>query len=169
MKSLKELILEELGNTNAIQIEAEEYINDNYDIRGRLTFEIVNGVCVVNCDGDVEVKNKDIEKLTDGFVWGNVKGEFDCRRCLNLTSLEGAPKEVNKDFLCALCTHLTSLKGAPKRVDGEFNCSYCRGLETLEGAPKKVGSFYCHYCDNLTSLEGAPKRGKIYCDERLKK
>ena len=169
MKSLKEVLLEKLENANVARTAVEEYINDNYDIKGILTYENVNGIYVVNCNGNVEVKNKKIEKLTDGFVWGNVNGEFDCRRCLNLTSLEGAPKEVNKDFLCALCTHLTSLKGAPKRVDGEFNCSYCRGLKTLEGAPKKVGSFYCHYCDNLTSLEGAPKRGKIYCDERLKK
>ena len=169
MKSLKELLLEELENTNVVQTAVEEYINANYNFEGELTYESINGICVVNCNGNVEVKNKKIEKLTDGFVWGNVNGEFDCRRCLKLESLEGAPKEVNKDFLCALCTHLTSLKGAPKRVDGEFNCSYCRGLKTLEGAPKKVGSFYCHYCDNLTSLEGAPKRGKIYCDERLKK
>ena len=43
---------------------------NNYDIRGKLTFENINGVCVANCGGDVEVKNKDIEKLTDGFVWG---------------------------------------------------------------------------------------------------
>lgn len=110
MKSLKELILEELGNTNAIQIEAEEYINDNYDIRGRLTFEIVNGICVVNCDGDVEIENKDIEKLTDGFVWGEVKGDFRCNNCPKLKSLEGAPKEVGETFDCSQCDSLKSLE-----------------------------------------------------------
>ena len=102
MKSLKQLILEELENTNAIQIEAEEYINANYEIDGELTFENVDGICVVNCDGDVEVKNKDIEKLTDGFVWGEVRYNFDCSQCFKLKSLEGAPKYVGEDFCVAI-------------------------------------------------------------------
>ena len=41
----------------------------NYDIFGDLTYENVDGVYIVNCDGTVLIKNKKIEKLTDGFVW----------------------------------------------------------------------------------------------------
>ena len=48
MRSLKELLLNRLENTNAVRITAEEYINANYRIDGKLTFENNNGVCVVN-------------------------------------------------------------------------------------------------------------------------
>lgn len=64
---------------------------------------------MVNCDGDVEVKNKDIEKLTDGFVWGEVRYRFDCSQCFKLKSLEGAPKACY-NFYCG-GTDITSLKG----------------------------------------------------------
>lgn len=70
--------LKELENINVDQIAVEEYINVNYIIKGKLTFENVNGICIVNCDGDVTVKNEETEKLTDGFVWGKVDGNFDC-------------------------------------------------------------------------------------------
>ena len=72
MKSLKCYLIEDLNefkNTDAAQLAAKEYINANYEIEGRLTFKDANGVCVVNCDGNVTVKNKEIEKLTDGFKW----------------------------------------------------------------------------------------------------
>ena len=170
---------------------AEAYINANYDVYGKLAYENVNGTCIVNCGGDVEVKNKKIGKLTDGFEWGIVKGYFTCEFCSSLKSLEGAPKEVN-DFYCCFCAsltsiegapkkvgelfdcshceNLTSLKGAPKEVSGTFNCACCKNLKSLKGAPEKVGGdFKCTDCENLTSLEGAPKGYKIYCDERLKK
>ena len=120
MKSLKQLILEELGNTNAVQIAVEEYINANYYISGKLTFAQTNGVCVVDCDGNVFVENKEIAKLTDGFVWGKVKG----------------------DFSCSFCNKIKSLKGSPEEVGGYFYCGGCEKLESLEGAPKEVGNFF---------------------------
>ena len=69
----------------------EEYINANYDIAGELTFENINGVCVVNCDGNVKVKNKQIVQLTEEFIWGEVTGDFNCGFC-DIKTLEGAPK-----------------------------------------------------------------------------
>lgn len=80
-------------------IKIKDYINNNYNISGNLTFENINEIYVVNCDGDVEVKNKKIVKLTDGFVWGEVKGDFDCSECNNLKSLEGAPKVIKGKFI----------------------------------------------------------------------
>ena len=74
MKSLKESLLNGQENylfeknDDAAEAAAQEYINANYEVFGELTFETTNGVCVVNCDDDVEVKNKKIEKLADGFV-----------------------------------------------------------------------------------------------------
>ena len=47
---------------------AKAYINANYNIEGKLTFETVNGICTANCNGAVMIKNKKIEKLTDGFM-----------------------------------------------------------------------------------------------------
>ena len=38
MKSLKEVLLEKLENTNIAQTKVEEYINDNYFITGNLTY-----------------------------------------------------------------------------------------------------------------------------------
>ena len=195
MKSLKEALLNRPKNINAANVAsaiAEEYINANYTIDGKLTFENVNGVYIVHCDRHVYVKNEKIEKLTDGFMWGEVKGNFDCTQCSNLkslegapekvgrnfycggcnslTSLEGAPKEVGEDFYCKNCPNLTSLEGAPKKVGGSFSCSYCKALRTLKGAPEEVGgNFYCYYCDRLESLKGTPKKvRKIECDKRLK-
>ena len=159
MKSLKELLLEKLGNTNAIRIEAEEYIDENYDIEGELTFEITNGVCAVDCDGNVFVENKEIAKLTDGFVWGKVKGDFSCSFCNKIKSLKGSPEEVGGYFDCGGCEKLESLEGAPKEVGNFFDCRDCNNLTSLEGAPKEVGGiFHCNSCKNLKSLEGAPEK-----------
>lgn len=147
-------------------IKIKDYINNNYNISGNLTFEHVNGICVVNCDGDVEVKNQKIEKLTDGFVWGNIDGHFDCSCCDMLELLEGCPKYVGGNFDCSYCENLISIKGSPEKVGEDFVCSHCNNLESLEGAPEKVGShFDCSFCYNLKSLEGAPKTVReIKCD-----
>ena len=187
------MLLNRPKNIDVARLAAEEYINNNYIINGLLSFENVNGTCMVNCDSHVKVKNKDIEKLTDGFVWGKVRGIFDCGFCPNLKSLEGAPKEVDEDFYCyncvnltslkgapkevggtfscVHCENLTSLKGAPKEVSGTFNCTCCKNLKSLEGAPEYVGEMFdCSYCKNLTSLKGVPKKvRRIDCDKRLKK
>ena len=74
MKSLKEALLNRPKNIDVTRMVAEEYINANYNHSSELTFENVNGVCIVNCDGSVYVKNKNIEKLKPSCtVGGNVK------------------------------------------------------------------------------------------------
>jgi hypothetical protein len=74
----------------------------------------------------------------------------------DITSLEGAPKEVVGDFNCG-DNELRSLEGAPAKVGGNFYCSFSQ-LTSLKGAPKEIGEgFYCE--DNeLRSLEGAPQK-----------
>jgi hypothetical protein len=76
----------------------------------------------------------------------------------NLTSLEGAPKEVGGNFFCSF-NQLTSLKDAPSKVGGSFSCLYNQ-LTSLEGAPEEInGAFNCH--DNkLTSLKDIHKQIK---------
>ena len=155
MKSLKEALTNSQKNIDSIRTTVEEYINNNYEVFGELTYEFVNGTYVVNCDDDVEVKNKKIEKLTDGFKWGEVSGSFYCSKCDKLKSLEGAPNFVGGDFDCSYCKNLKSLDGGPTDVRVDFNCSYCDSLKDLIGAPEYVeGDFNCSNCKNLESLEG---------------
>ena len=92
----------------------------------------------------------------EGFIlnFGRVAGDFDCSN-LSLTSLEGAPTEVEGNFYC-YDNQLTSLEGAPQIVGGDFYC-FKNKLTSLEGAPREVGGgFYCAW-NNLASLEGAPQ------------
>ena len=114
---------------------------------------------VVDCAGDIEVKNRSITSLVnDYFIWGKVTGGFYCSYCKSLTSFKGAPKYVGGDFICQHCISLTSLKGTPKEVGEDFYCSSCSSLKSLKGAPEKVGGdFDCSDCKSLTSLEGTPK------------
>ena len=113
---------------NILLLKIKDYINTNYIAKGELTFKQTNGGYIVNCDGDVIVKNRNIEKLTDGFEWGEVKGDFYCRHCNNLKSLEGVPDNVGGCCYCDDCYNLTSLEGSPKKVGGGFYCSSCRKL-----------------------------------------
>ena len=140
----------------------EEWIKNNYKIEGKLT---ISDDLVINCTGDVEVKNKNIEYLTNGlFRWGRVGKAFSCINCESLKSLEGAPKWVGGYFNCSGCKNITSLEGSPKKVGSDFYCSFCNKLESLKGSPKKIiWSFYCDNCINLKTLEGAPEvvRGRF--------
>lgn len=145
-----------------IRDEIKQFLSDNYF---KVKYKISNkpnhnGKFVVDYDGPVGVRNLCIKNLTNGlFEFGTIVGYFDCSKCLELVSLEGAPKKVLGDFTCKQCWVLTSLEGAPEEVGGDFNCDWCAGLKTLKGAPKKVGrEFFCSYCKSLTSLEGAPKK-----------
>ena len=153
--------VEDMVNNDAILIE--QFLKDNYKITG--SYIIKGGV--VDVKGDVTVKNKNIESLTNGlFRFGTVQGCFYCVRCTKLTSIEGAPEKVGKNFNCHDCYNLTILKGAPKEVGGDFNCAFCSSITSLKGATKEVGKdFYCTDCPKLESLEGAPEEvgGSFWC------
>ena len=89
--------------------------------------------------------------------------DFDCSSS-QLTSLEGAPREVRGNFDCSE-NQLTSLEGAPQEVGGNFYCDRNQ-LTSLEGAPREVKrDFYCDR-NQLTSLEGAPQEVGGYFDCR---
>ena len=64
------------------------------------------------------------------FKFGKVKN-FTCKSNQRLTTLEGAPEEVESVFDCTYCSKLRSLKGAPKKVD-YFICKKCKGLKNLK-------------------------------------
>ena len=74
---------------------------------------VVNGIY----KGDIKIKSKYVLPNLSDII---VTGYFYCNNN-NLTSLEGAPKEVGGGFYCS-SNNLTSLEGAPKKVGGSFNC-----------------------------------------------
>ena len=60
----------------------EEWIRNNYNIAGKLT---ISDDLVVNCSGNVAVRNTSITSLTNGlFRWGVIGGGFECRGCKKL-------------------------------------------------------------------------------------
>ena len=108
----------------------------------------------VDVDGDFNCSDQGISDFK-GVRFGKVGRNFYCDYN-QLSSLEGAPREVRGDFYC-MYNQLTTLEGAPLEVGGIFSCRNNQ-LTTLEGAPLEVGADF--YCDNnqLTTLEGAPQK-----------
>jgi hypothetical protein len=158
-----------------------QWLKENCEISG-CNISINNGI--VNVDGDIII----IEQITKiPIKFGIVTENFWCSRN-QLTSLEGAPKEVRRNFYCSLnqltslegapikvgenffCSNnqLVSLKGAPRMVGGNFHCDHNQ-LISLEGAPKEVGNQFNCFHNQLISLKGMPIDVKDFdCDEYLK-
>jgi hypothetical protein len=105
----------------------------------------------VDVDGGVNLSHKRLKKLPLNF--GKVSHGFACAGN-NLTTLEGAPKEIGQDFDCSN-NKLISLEGGPIRVGRNFHC-YSNKLITLEGAPMEVNGHFNCYSNELTSLKGGP-------------
>ena len=155
-KYIKESLLDDedvLMNDTSEEVIKEvvkKFLKKNY-INGskcKISKNPINGKYIVDYNGNLEVKNKNITSLTNEYFELGVIGRvFDCSFCNSLKSLKGAPKEVGGSFYCYGCSLLTSLEGAPEKVDGDFNCEWCDSLTSLEGAPKKIGrDFYCYEC-----------------------
>ena len=169
MISLKEYLtegildIEDNLDKSYIKTQIEEFIKENYWIKGQLKMNSVNGIYMVDCTNDVVVKNKDIKSLTNGFFeWGEVNGFFKCSYCDKLQSLEGAPKKVDKSFYCVGCNSLQSLEGAPEKVNRDFYCNVCISLKSLKGAPKEVKrDFYCFSCKKQFTKEDVEKVCKV--------
>ena len=180
MKSLKDILNESLLNESLLNksllneslLDDEDelfdrndktlielWIKENYKIRGVLKIHEDKHGFVVDSGANVEVANKDIKSLTNGmFRWGEITGSFNCKNCVNLTSLEGAPQQVSSFFDCYGCIGLMTLEGAPQQVGGWFNCENCVNLTSLKGAPSKCKWYNCSKCTKLISLKGAPKK-----------
>ena len=126
------------------------------------TWKLNHQTGLVDVEGDFDCSEQGLSDFK-GVRFGVVRGCFNCEKNL-LTSLVGAPEEVEEYFECS-GNHLTSLEGAPRKVGGGFYCSDNR-LTSLVGAPQKVGSFSCGN-NLLTSLEGAPEKVRWYflCDD----
>ena len=157
-------------NKELVLNEVKKFIADNYNIVDinscEFVFDEKKNKYIISYNQGVILKSNS-KQLTNGlFEWHVVGGNFYCSNCIELKSLEGAPKEVGGGFSCRGCENLTTLKGAPKEVGGLFGCFRCPKLKTLEGAPQKVGGVLsCHSCAELKSLKGAPREvgGDLDC------
>lgn len=117
----------------------EEFVKNNYDVTGKLRmFEVLDKIMVECADGKISVKNTDMEYLTNGmFAFAYVK-TFNCSKCKNLKSLEGAPKTCDT-----------------------FDCSFCSTLKSLDGCPTQAKQFYCVSCGKKFTESQVKKRCKV--------
>ena len=117
----------------------------------------ISGNLHVNVNENVDLKNK-IEEDFLPVKFEKINGYFDISDN-NLISLEGCPKEVQKDFDCSN-NNLTSLFGAPQSV-GDFDCSN-NSISSLSYSPKEIDGFFNCSNNNLISIEGSPRTIKGY-------
>ena len=129
----------------------------------RGTWELNPQTGLVDVDGDLHCYYQGLSDFK-GVRFGKVGKDFYCHSN-QLTTLEGAPREVGGDFYCD-DNQLTSLEGAPQKVGGDFYCDDNQ-LTSLEGAPQKVGGDFVCDDNQLTTLEGAPREvgGDFSCDK----
>ena len=129
------------------------------------TWDLNPATGLVDIDGNFRCVE---QNLTDfkGVRFGTIRRNFSCGYN-QLTSLEGAPKEVGGHFVCSR-NQLTSLVGAPEKVGEDFDCSVNR-LTSLAGAPVEIGGDFNCGVNQLTSLmtdlAGTPVEvgGDFYC------
>ena len=120
---------------------------------------------VINSKKSIVISDTDLINGKLPFKFGRVDGDFDCRECTSLTSLEGSPQKVDGLFDCHKCTQLETLKGAPTYVGGDFYCSGCVSLESLEYIPEHVASWViCGGCKGKFKFEDV----KNICDVKEK-
>jgi hypothetical protein len=96
--------------------------------------------------------------LKQPLAFNKVSGYFTYQQ-INLTTLEGCPKEVGTWFSCSW-NKLTSLEHSPKVVGGNFYCGGNEYLTSLEGLENTYigGKLDVYDCRKLYSLKGFPKK-----------
>ena len=138
LQIIEEGLLKPMSDADIEAVDAERLKEKIDEILSRST---KNADGSIDVHGDVDLIDLNLKKLPLKF--NKVDERFICSRN-QLTSLEGAPKEVGGTFSSSH-NKLTSLEGAPKEVGGDFWCSYNQ-LTSLEGGPKQVGgSFWSYY------------------------
>ena len=140
---------------NSLRMRLDKFTNekDRHDDKYRISEDGKH----VDCDESIVITDSDLINGKLPIPFGKVKGDFDCRECKSLISLEGAPKEVDWSFWSYSCPNLTSIVGAPEKVGNDFECSECP-IISLEGAPQIVkGDFVCNECSELTFIRRSTK------------
>jgi hypothetical protein len=104
--------------------------------------------------GNIDISHRGYRELPD-LSCVILTGNFYCQDNF-LTSLKGAPREVQGGFWC-YNNQLTSLEYTPQGITGQFICGKNR-LTSMKYAPPEItGDCTCEG-NNLASLEYAPKK-----------
>ena len=101
-----------VGKVHLIKKWLDEMNIKNYVINDDLTIDV---------NGDVNLNNKDLIKLSDYIKFNRVEGYFTCS-FNQLNSLQGCPNYIGLSFACDY-NQLTSLEGCPKYIGGSFWCN----------------------------------------------
>ena len=114
VKEIKELVLmgADLG-INEIKY-GQIWKNLSFEEMNEVLKDLPKGYVI---EGDVNLGNLDLTELPD-FSKIKVKGTFFCHGN-QLTTLQGAPREVGEYFWC-YNNELRDLKGKPEKIGGEF-------------------------------------------------
>ena len=118
---------------------------ENYTFSKTLPIKvIVTGKNVVLCSYTEEKLEVNVNGRMQGVIERIDDGGFICSHS-QLTSLAGAPEKV-AFFDCSFCKGITSLEGAPKEVNGDFCAVGCGRKFTEEEIRKDrqiTGKVYC--------------------------
>lgn len=107
----------------ANKLNIKNYVIDEY------------GFLIVN--GDVKLDKESFTKFPLKFK--RIKGNFSCRQCKNLISLDGSPEFIEGDFIADGCISLKNLNGGPKIVFGNYSITDCEKVSSLDGIAEKIG------------------------------
>ena len=111
----------ETRKEDSLEIKMKDFISSRENPQ---YYYIENGL--VCCKGNVDIKDGDLVNGKFLFKFGKVDGYFDCSWCKELTSLEGAPKEVKGDFYGSYCGKEFTKSDLPKGtiIKGNFKDSW---------------------------------------------
>jgi hypothetical protein len=132
-----------------VTIDGDLYLTNNH----LLTLEN----CPQHITGSFLCTGNYLRNLIGGPVSVGTEVRYGVYSCANnkLTSLTGAPKNMDYcDFDCSQ-NHLTDLMHLPSTIGGKLICSFNR-LKTLKGCPQTVGNDFDCMANLLTSLEHGP-------------
>ena len=170
MESLQNYIIEAMGSEDKQAIretknKIKEYLKKYYIGASYMKISKTpdtDGKFIVTT-AYIETKTlTDISSLTNGLFKFGPCETLEIVNVRKLTSLEGAPQEVERDCKIRICPDLKSLEGGPKNIKGSFECSNT-GIISLEGGPTEVeGDYEVNDNNDLKTLKGAPK--KVYGD-----
>ena len=150
-QSIKDFIF----NNYNIKTNMSTPIKDSCDISGLIKIMKADSIYEVEINGDVELTNKSLKKLTDGsFEFKNINGNFTVLNA-NIETLQYGPKYVSS-FYIGSCDNLKSLQYCPKYAF-DFSIIDCHGIKDLKYVPEAVDSTINLSGSSIMSLKGLSK------------
>lgn len=121
--------------------EIKQWLNENFTGIHSVSFD-ENGE--INLEGwSIKLINPEMTKLK--YKFNEVRGDFFLGKITDapykqsqLSTLENCPRVIYGDFSCRQCANLTSLEGGPEKVTGHYLAS-SNALRNLKGIARYIG------------------------------